>query len=136
MTDIYDDIQTILESTLYNITDIPDIAWENLSYTPTTGVSYVKPRFLPTIKSPSVLGPSPLEYYQGIFLVDCMVPENEGRSAGSALVSKVLTAFAPSSDLTVDDNTHILIRYAERDQGFVDGPYYRITVRIGWQSYA
>lgn len=136
MSDVYDEIQTILEDTLSNIPDIPDIAWENVDYTPTTGVPWVKPRFLPNTREASVLGPDPLQYYQGIFLVDCLLPENAGRKAGSELVSKIIDAFDASDDLTVDNNTHVLIRYAERDQGIIDGPYYRITVRIGWQSYA
>jgi hypothetical protein len=136
VSDIYDKIQGILETTLASIPDIPDIAWEHgEDYEPTTGVAYVKPTFLPTLREASVLGVNPLKYYRGLFHVDCMVPKDSDRATKSALVSKVIDAFDISDDLVSGDN-HVLIRQTERDQSVTEGPFNRTTVRISWQSYA
>lgn len=135
MASIYDDIRAALESTLNSVTGLPSIAWENVQFNPTTGQSYVKPRLIPTRREPAVRGTNPQMYYQGIFRVDCYVPEGAGPAAGDDLADKVIDAFEAATDVSYG-GTIVSIRYAEREQADIDGPFYMIPVIIGWYIYA
>jgi len=134
MASIYDDIRAALEVKLTSIADLPDVAWENLTFTPTTGQSFVKPRLVPTVREPAVRGLNPQQYYQGIFRVDCFVPEGLGPRAADDLADKIIDAFEATTDVT-NGSTIVSIRYAEREQGMPDGAFFMVPVNVGWYIY-
>jgi len=135
MASIYDDIRAALEVKLGSITDVPSIGWENLQFSPTTGQPYLKPRLIPTRREPAVRGINPQMYYQGIFRIECYVPEGVGPAAGDDLADKIMEAFEATTDVG-QAGTIVSIRYAEREQAEIDGPFYMIPVNIGWYIYA
>ena len=135
MASIYDDIRAALEVKLSGVSGLPDVAWENLNYTPTTGTPFVKPRLVPTVREPAVRGLNPQIYYQGIFRVDCFVPEGLGPAAADDLADKIIDAFEATTDVT-NGSTIVSIRYAEREQGMPDGAFFMIPVNIGWYIYS
>ena len=135
MASIYDDIRAALEVKLGSITDAPSIGWENLQFSPTTGQPYLKPRLIPTRREPAVRGINPQMYYQGIFRIECYVPEGVGPAAGDDLADKIMEAFEATTDVS-QAGTIVSIRYAEREQAEIDGPFYMIPVNIGWYIYA
>jgi hypothetical protein len=134
MASIYDDIRSALEVKLASITDVPSIGWENLQFSPTTGQPYLKPRLIPTRREPAVRGVDPQMYYQGLFRIECYVPEGSGPSAGDDLADKIIEAFEATTDVS-QAGTIVSIRYAEREQADIDGPFYMIPVNIGWYIY-
>ena len=134
MASIYDDIRAALEVKLSTVTDVPSIGWENARFSPTTGQPYVKPRLMPTRREPAVRGPNPQMYYQGIFRIECYVPEGAGPSAGDDLADKIMEAFEATTDVS-QGSTIVSIRYAEREMAEIDGPFYMIPVNIGWYIY-
>lgn len=134
MADITEDIRSALETRLSNITGIPTVAWENVTFNPTTGQSFVKPRYIPTIREPSVRGPNPQIRYQGIFRVECFAPEGQGPNAASAIAAKVVDSFEATTDINTD-NCDINILYAERTQGLVENAHYMVGVNIGWRTF-
>ena len=134
MSSIYDDIRKVLETTLANVSGIPQIAWENVTFSPTTGTSYVKARFAPTVREPAVRGLNPQMYYQGIFVVDVYCPEGVGPSTADGIANSIIDAFDAPNDLTVD-GTSVTIRFAERELGTQEGAFYRIPVVISWFIY-
>lgn len=135
MASIYDDIRTALETKLAGIAGVPQIAWENVTYTPTTGTPFVQPRLIPTTREPAVRGLNPQMYYQGIFRINCYVPEGLGPAAADDLADKIIDAFEATTDVTAG-STIVSIRYAEREQGMPDGTFFMIPVNIGWYIYA
>lgn len=135
MASIYDDIRAALETKLNSVSGVPSISWENLQFSPTTGQSYVKPRLLPTRREPAVRGLNPQMYYQGVFRVECYVPEGNGPAAGDDLADKIIDAFEAATDVSYG-GTIVSIRYAERESADIDGPFYMIPVNIGWYIYA
>lgn len=161
MASIYDDIRAALETKLNSVSGVPSISWENLQFSPTTGQPYVKPRLLPTRREPAVRGLNPQMYYQGVFRVECYVPEGNGPGAGDDLADKIIDALDATSSIYYDNVTdtllteeeafittesgkrllldnviHVSIRYAERESADIDGPFYMIPVNIGWYIYA
>ena len=134
MPSIYDEIRAALEVKLDSITDIPSIGWENLQFSPTTGQPYLKPRLIPTRREPAVRGLNPQMFYQGIFRIECYVPKGSGPAAGDDLADKIMEAFEATTDVS-QAGTIVSIRYAEREQAEIDGPFYVIPVNIGWYIY-
>jgi hypothetical protein len=153
-------IRSALEARLSSITGIPDIAWENVKYSPTTGQSFVQPLFLPTQQRPSVRGLNPVLRYQGIFSVNCFVPEGNGPGAADDLANLIIDNF-PATDsiyysipddallteaeafivtesgarVLVDDVIHVSLEFSERQQGVLRSPWYMVTVDVDWYSY-
>ena len=131
---VYDDIRATFEVNLAAVSGIPDIAWENVSFSPTTSQSYVQPRLVPTRREPAVRGQNPQMYYQGYFLVNCYTPEGEGPNASDLLADSIIDAFEATTDIS-HSGTTLSIRYAERDLGTQEGGHYCVPVRIGWYLY-
>jgi len=134
MASIYDNIRAALEVKLSGISGLPEVAWENLTYSPTTGTPFVKPRLVPTVREPAVRGLNPQIYYQGIFRVDCFVPEGLGPAAADDLADKIIDAFEATTDVT-NGSTIVSIRSAEREQGMPDGSFFMVPVNISWYIY-
>lgn len=158
---MHDRIRAALELKLASVSGIPDIAWENVKYSPTTGQSFVRPTFIPTLRRPAVRGINPQMRYQGIFTVDCYSPEGNGPGNTDALAETIIEAF-PATDsiyyssvtdsliteaeafitlengarLLQDNITHVSIEYTERQQGNLQSPWYSVPVDIGWYSYS
>lgn len=134
MASIYDDIRAALETNLASVSGLPSVGWENVQFSPTTGTPYVKPRLIPTRREPAVRGTNPQMFYQGIYRVECYVPEDQGPSAGDELADKIIDAFEAATDVSYS-GTIVSIRYAEREMAEIDGPFYMIPVNIGWYIY-
>jgi len=56
MANIDTDIRAALESKLADIPNVPSIAYENVSFSPTTGQSYLEVKYIPVTRRPAVRG--------------------------------------------------------------------------------
>lgn len=137
---IYDDIRAALEVELSNVSGIPEIAYENVNYTPTTNTSFVVPRMVPVSRRPAVRGINPQKRYDGIFRVSCYVAEGNGPAAADDLANLIIDAFDATTDISYtnsDTETIIVsIDYAERNEGRPVDNWYEVVVDIGWYIYA
>lgn len=132
---VHDKIQIALEKRLSTTVDLPDVAWENVDYSPTTGSNFVLPRFVPVESRPAIRGTSPVVRHSGFFRIWCYVPEHSGSSSANSLVSLVMERFPPTLDLE-EDGTFVTIEYTERQEGRVESPWYYVPVTIGWYTFA
>ena len=139
MASIYDNIRSALEDKLSTTSGLPDIAWENVDFTPTTGTAFIQPTFIPTLRRPAVRGLTPQQRYDGLYTITCYTPENVGPGAADDLADSILETFEATTDITynVDTNTtiNLSIDYAEREQGRGQPPWYYVVVNIGWYIY-
>jgi len=135
MASVYEEIRATFEVNLNAVVGIPTIAWENVSFSPTTDQSYVSVRMVPTRREPAHRGLTPQMYYQGYFLVNCCTPEGKGPAQGDDLADLIIDAFEATTDIT-HSGTTLHIRYAERDLGTQEGSHYHVPVRIGFYLYA
>ena len=138
MADINSKIRSALETHLSNTPDLPDIAYENVPYSPTTGQSFIRVSYMPTLRRPSVLGINPQQEYRGIFSLNVYSPEGAGPGDCESLVTKLIERFEATTDITYNDGSedHIVsIDYAERENALVDAPWFLIPVNIGWYIY-
>ena len=139
MASIQNDIRAALESKLSTTSGLPAIAYENVAIEPTTGTSFLKVQYLPTVTRPAVRGLNPQLRYQGVFSVTVFAPEGKGPATADDYANKVIDAFAATTDISFtngDAETIIVsIDYAERQQGMIDSPWYFVPINIGWYIY-
>ena len=139
MASIQNDIRAALESHLAATSGLPSISYENVAFEPTTGTSFLKVQYLPTVTRPAVRGLNPQLRYQGVFSVTVFSPEGQGPATADDYANKVIDAFAATTDISftnADTETIIVsIDYAERQQGMIDSPWYFVPINIGWYIY-
>lgn len=135
MASIHDDIRAALEIKLAATSNIPThIAYENVSFEPTTGTSYIKTNFIPTSRRPAVRGLNPQQRYEGVFRLQVYCPEGNGPATADAFANTLIEAFEATTHITHNSIT-VSVDYAERRQGFLDAPWYYVPVSIGWYCY-
>jgi hypothetical protein len=134
MANIQREIRSILETQLAAVNDLPQVAYENVPYSPTTGTSYIEVNFVPTSRRPAVRGLNPQQRYEGIFIINCYAPEGKGPAAAETIAENVMTAFEATTSLTTNNIT-VSIDYSEVRQGYLDSPWFVVPVSIGWYAY-
>ena len=134
MADVHKSIRSALETQLANVSGSPQIAYEGVSFVPTTGTSYLQVLFAPVSRRPAVRGLNPQQRYDGLFSINCYAPEGHGPAVADTLAKNVINAFEATTSLT-SNNINVSIDYAERQQGFLDSPWYFVPVSIGWYAY-
>jgi len=134
MANIQREIRSILETQLAAVNDVPQIAYENVPYSPTTGTSYIEVNFVPTSRRPAVRGLNPQQRYEGIFIINCYAPEGKGPAAAETIAENVMTAFEATTSLTTNNIT-VSVDYSEVRQGYLDSPWFVVPVSIGWYAY-
>lgn len=138
MADINRKIRAALETHLSTISGLPDIAYENVPYEPTTGQSFIRVAYMPTVRRPAVRGRNPQQEYRGLLALNVYAPEGSGPAVCEDLVEKLLEGFEATTDITYNDGSDdyaVCIDYAERSIGITDAPWYLIPVNIGWFIY-
>ena len=158
--DIYNNIRAALETKLSTTLAGTGIAYENVAFSPTTGTLFVKPTFIPTVTQPATRGLNPQLLYQGVFNVMVNAPEGSGPSLADTTCNTITNAFAATTNIffdqinnailtedaafilledgsrvLADDVVNVSIRYAERQQGRIDTPWYSVPINIGWYIY-
>lgn len=134
MASVYTEIRKVFEERLASVAGTTAIAWENVSFDPTTTQSYFRPRLIPVQRTPAVRGIDPQMYYRGYYQIDVCVPEGVGPNLADELADLLIDEFEGATDIT-DGTLNIPLEYAERDLGIKDGAYYIVPVRIGWFLY-
>jgi hypothetical protein len=139
MASIYNDIRAALESHLADVSGLPSVAYENVSFEPQTGTSYLKVIYIPTERRPAVRGLNPQQRYQGVFSVISYTPEGKGPKEADDYANSIIEAFEATTDISFTNSDaetiNVSIDYAERQQGFLDSPWYYVRVDIGWYIY-
>ena len=139
MASIYNDLRAALETHLSNVSGIPSVAYENVSFEPTTGTSFLQVMFLPTERRPAVRGLNPQQRYQGVFSILVHTPEGKGPKEADGYANTLLEAFEATTDISFTNSDletiNVSIDYAERQQGILDSPWYYVRVDIGWYIY-
>lgn len=130
----YDDIRAALEVHLAATSGIPQIAWENVKFEPTTNTPYIRVRNLPTSRRPAVRGLNPQMRYQGVLQVYICYPEGSGPNDAQSMANTILDRFNVGDDLT-SNGVAVTIHYSEQLGAYNESPFYVVPVNIHWFSY-
>tara|TARA_B110000495_G_scaffold19359_1_gene13668 strand:+ start:9749 stop:10183 length:435 start_codon:yes stop_codon:yes gene_type:complete len=143
MSSIHQSIRSALEDRLNTLSNVVGatfpVVYENVPYSPTTGTTYVTSKLVHTNRRRSARGPNASIRYQGFMYLEVYAPENAGPAAAENLVETIIDSFESNTNVTYTTSggttLTVSIDYAERDQGFLDTPWYYIPIRIGWYIY-
>lgn len=131
------DIRAALETEIANVTGIPPAeqrAWENVGFSPTTNVLWIKSRLIVASQRPAHLGPSPQIRNNGQMLVTINAPENEGSEKADALADAIRGHFTVD-DVYSSNGVNVRFNYSERNAGVLSAPWWVVTVTISWYAY-
>lgn len=132
---VYDNIRAALEVTLNDITDIPDIQFQNTRYSPATGSPFIIASFVPTSRRPSEVGSNPFNLYQGLFSLMVHTDENKGPSENQTICNKILEAFPAGTHELEFNGQLVRIEYTEQLGSSISSPWYKTTINVGWYAY-
>ena len=140
MASIHKTIRAALESRLATLATANSfsVAFENVSFSPITGTSFVQCEFIPVQRVRAARGPNSQILYKGIFHINVHAPENTGPAEAETLAELLIDNFESNTDVSYTSGgttTIVSIDYAERQQGFTDTPWYLIPITIGWYIY-
>jgi len=137
---IYKDIRAALEKHLDDTAGLPDVAWENVDFSPTTGTAYVKPSFQPTSRRPAVRGLNPQHRIQGVFTILCYQPENIGPGASATLVDTLVDRFDSTTDISYTnasmETIQVSIEYTQQQPSYSVPPWYVTPITVAWYIYS
>lgn len=134
MANIQKEIRSALETQLSQVVDLPQVAYQNVPFSPTTGTSYIEVTYLPTSRRPAVRGLNPTQRYQGIFAINCYAPEGKGPAEAETIAENVANAFEATTSINLN-NVAVSIDYCETQRGFLDSPWFVVPINIGWYAY-
>lgn len=134
MANIQKEIRAALETQLSQVVSLPEVAYQNVPYTPTTGTSYIEVTYLPTSRRPAVRGLNPQQRYEGVFAINCYAPEGNGPAVAETIAENVANAFEATTSITLN-NVTVSIEYSETQLGFLDSPWFVVPINIGWYAY-
>jgi len=140
MASIHKTIRAALESRLATVATANSfsVAFENVSFSPITGTSFVRCDFIPMQRIRAARGLNSQIRYSGMFTMLVHAPENAGPAAAETLAELLIDNFESNTDVSYTSGgttTIVSIDYAERQQGFTDTPWYLIPITIGWYIY-
>jgi hypothetical protein len=130
----HDIIRLQLETQLATLNPLPDVAWENIGYSPTIGTPFLRTKFAPRITQASALGPGSTTYYTGIYMIDVFQPEKIGPQTADALAKKILELFKWGTILN-PGTQQVTIKSTTRSTAQEPHPWYMIPVAVNWYAY-
>ena len=134
MASFYKEIRAALEKHLVTLSGLPEIAWENVPFEPTTGTPWAALRLTPTGRSPAVRGINPQQRYDGLLTIELKYPEGLGPNLADEMADSIMEHFEATTGI-VDNDLLIRIETSDRGQGTEDSPWYSVPVIITWYSY-
>lgn len=127
------DINAALETKLSTISGSPDIAWENIEYTPTNGTLFLRPTNIPGDVD-SYPGVSGLDMHIGIFQVDVFTDAGISPTVGLQWADTVADLFKAGTEMTYNSRTVKTTRVSRR-AAIQEGGWYQIPVEITYLSF-
>lgn len=134
MPSIYDDIRSALEQRLADAPGLPPIAWQNVSYEPSTDQAFIKPMFQPVLREQAAMGENPPYMYTGLFTILCHQREGIGNGPSQRLSDSIIELFETNTDIPVGSK-FLSIRKAQQDSSYTRSPWYITPVTISWYIY-
>lgn len=127
------DISQALETRLNALPNKPPIAWENLNFTPATGVGYLTAFTLFTAPEDIGLADSTV-VQRGYMQVGVHWPTNTGGGAAKAKAEEIANWFPRRLTLENDGTVVVIDRTPEITGGSVEDGRYVVRVRIRFYS--
>lgn len=127
-------IETALEEHLLMLANPPPIAWEDVSFEPTTGQGYLRVHHLHNHPRDLYLEGGPAELV-GILQVTVVWPAGLGKVAAKQMAEQVAALFAPVQTLDAGNHRIELTQTPAIAGGMPDEGWYMVPVSINWRAF-
>lgn len=134
MSTVFASISAALDARLNAMAALPPVAWQNVSFTPTSGVLYLRPTLLPAPTVQAGLGDIGLDAYQGIYQIDIFAAVGGGRGLAEAQADLIGDQFKRGTSLT-SGGISVRLRDVSRTAGIVDGDRFAISISINYLAH-
>ncbi|MEI6207297.1 MAG: phage tail terminator-like protein [Desulfuromonadales bacterium] len=95
----YSAIRSAFATKLQAFAGLPNVAWENVPFTPATGAPYLQPVLLPGEPTQAEIGVNGLNRHTGIYQISVFAPTGTGISALNTLVGNLCDHFKRGTTL-------------------------------------
>ena len=134
MTTSNEDIQHALNKHCSTFTALTSVVYENIEYSPTIGIPYLRTWLLPGETFPLTLGPEGVMDYGGVFQIDCCYPKGRGWKLAKDMAGKVCTHFNRGTLITYN-NILVRIRRAWPGPAIIEEELYRVPVSVLYECF-
>jgi len=94
------DISTALDERLDAMAGKPSVSWENRTFTPVIGETYIRPTLLPGETVPDTIGSAGSDLNVGIYQIDIFSEACKGKKALIEMMDKIALQFKHGTKLT------------------------------------
>lgn len=137
MSSVYLDIQMLLNEQLHTISDLPDIAYENVEFVPKEDEIYLEVHLASNESENPSIGINAPTYESGIFLINVVGIRGAGYGNIYTYVDKICNNFSRSTVLT-DSSMDIIVRIRKSSAkpGFYNSEgRYVVPIAINYFTY-
>ena len=140
----YEHIRQLLETTVKDFVDNYaqqnnikiDVSYENVSYEPKVGTTYIKSEIVPNTKRPVTIGQNPQELIRGLLVLTPHAPSGKGPLEADKISDAIMnTSGFRATDVLSNSSGSIIIEYTERNRGFLEAPWYYVPIFIAWRVF-
>lgn len=108
-------------------------AWENKTFTPTTGTRYYRATFLPGEPTVPEIGEGSPNRQVGVFQIDVFDPPNQGDVKTATEAERIVACFKRGTVLTYS-GVSVQITQVYRKQGTAEDSWYHVPVIVMWRA--
>jgi len=126
-------ISSALDQKLLSLGSDP-IAWQNVSFVPTSAEVYLRPTNLAGATRQAGLGNNGIDEYTGIYQVDVFATAGNGRNSAEAKADAVANHFKRGTDLVYNDVT-VRLGNVSRTSGTTEEDRFVISVSINYMAH-
>jgi len=126
MSTVYNDIDYVLNERLNDMIGLPDVAWENSTYKPIIGTTFIRPTLLP---ANTFALTSTDDNNSGIYQINIFTKLGNGSDEAKRLVDVIGDRFKPVTELTKGS---LLVRCmsVSVSPGIIEKAWYTLIVKI------
>ena len=93
-------IRAAFVTKLQTFTGLPSVAWENVPFTPVTGITYIQPFLLPGEPFQAEIGTNGANRHSGVYQISIFAPTGGGMAATNTLAGSLCDHFKRGTSLT------------------------------------
>lgn len=129
----YLEAQSALDAKLATLSSSPPVAWENVSYEPVEGTTFIRPSNLPAGHAAVGMANSDTIRGAGIYQVDVFAPRDRGPGAALTIADNIAALFSRGTLLTSGD-TQVIVGVPTQDPAEPSGAWFRVAVLIPYDT--
>ena len=127
------DVNNALSTKLNDLGSLPQVAWENLLFTPTRGTEFLRPTVLPVSADFVLLDGT--QRNTGIYVIEMFFPKQNGSGNMLTLADRIYDHFRADTFLTAG-TTKVYIKEIERTPIRIDESWAVSTIDIHFDYYS